>query len=118
MAGDVSVANVQDSMNGYAATSGASQRASPYGRPSNSDGFESQRPRRATLHACQGVDSKWECRFCISRVSPKSYLIAHTRRDHEGFSGCEDLSMVSYLADMTLVVWSLPEDKSRGERSL
>ena len=58
---------------------------------------DSERTRR---HLCQGPDGKWECRFCSSRVSTKHYLVAHTCRDHEGFSGCEGPQMVQYLADM------------------
>ena len=41
---------------------------------------------------------KWECLWCSSCVASKSYLITHTRRDHEGDELCQGPEMEAYLA--------------------
>ena len=62
---------------------------------------QNQAPAAGNLPSIQDPDGKFSCPFCPSRVSSKSYLARHTRRDHEGCTDFLGPEMVVYLHCMS-----------------
>ena len=56
-------------------------------------------PQQAS--SLQSANGKWNCTFCQATVASRSYLVTHTRRDHEGDPSCLGPGMVAFLVGMS-----------------